>query len=86
MSDISDLVSRLREAADPTIYNDNPWWWDCPEKGGPAPLLREAADAFDSPNMIDLALYALMKIQQEHTNDIEHLHGAFETLKTMKRG
>ncbi len=84
MTDISDLVARLREAADPTIDNDNPWWWDCPDKGGPAQLLRDAADAFESPNMIDLALYALMNIQKDHVNDIEHLHEVFETLKAMK--
>ncbi len=84
MSDISDLVARLREAADPTTDINVPWWWNCPEKGGPAGLLRDAADVFESPNMIDLALYALMKVQQECVNDIEHLHEVFETLKTMK--
>ncbi len=48
MTDISDLVARLRETADPTsIYADLPWWWNCPEKGGPGPLLREAADALE---------------------------------------
>ncbi len=45
--DLSDLVCRLREAADPSIYDDTPWWWDCPERGGPAQLLREAADVIE---------------------------------------
>jgi hypothetical protein len=43
---MADLVSRLRGAADSTDldFADPPWWWDVPERGGPAPLLREAAD------------------------------------------
>lgn len=42
---MSDLPERLREAADPTSpYRDVPWWWDVPDRGGPALLLREAAD------------------------------------------
>lgn len=89
MTDISDLVSRLREAADPTIDTDNPWWWNSPETGGPAGLLRDAADAFESPNMIDLALYALMRIQQDHENhlypkDREAFRASSERLRQMK--
>ncbi len=46
--DLADLVARLREAADPTSnYDDTPWWWDCPDRGGPAQLLREAANAIE---------------------------------------
>ncbi len=38
--DISGLVAQLREAADPTsIFYDRPWWWDCPDRGGPSQLL-----------------------------------------------
>lgn len=46
---IRDLVARLRGAAEgESPFSDTPWWWDSDEKGGPASILREAADALES--------------------------------------
>jgi hypothetical protein len=45
---LSDLVIKLREAADPnSIFYDRPWWWDCSDRGGPSQLLFEAANAIE---------------------------------------
>lgn len=47
--EIVDLIRRLDEAADPqNPYSDVPWWWDQPDRGGPAQLLKEAADALQA--------------------------------------
>jgi hypothetical protein len=47
--EIADLIRRLDEAADPSNpYTDVPWWWDAPDRGGPAQLLREAANALEA--------------------------------------
>ncbi len=45
---LSDLVTKLREAANvESIVYDRPWWWDCPDRGGPSQLLFEAANAIE---------------------------------------
>lgn len=43
MSD--DLPARLRSVAEGD--GDKPWWWDTEERGGPAAILREAADEIE---------------------------------------
>jgi hypothetical protein len=64
---MSDLAGRLRAAADGGP--DSAWWWDSPDRGGPGPLLEEAAEA------VERMTAALQEIEQLATAALTDCHG-----------